>query len=168
MVPGTEAEVEEAPEALAGDLCWLLWRASHALTTEMQAALEGLGISPRAFHVLNAALAGEHTQIELARIIGLDKTTMVVVLDELEQAGLAERRPSPTDRRARVVAVTRAGRRKLREGEEILGQVRADVLRSLPPKDRKVFVDSLNQLVCGRLSTPAECAQPVRRPRSAG
>ena len=168
MVPGTAAEVEEAPEALAGDLCWLLSRASHALNTEMQAALEKLGISSRGFHVLNAALEGEHTQIELARIIGLDKTTMVVVLDELEQAGLAERRPSPEDRRARVVAVTAAGKRKIRQGEAILAQVRAEVLSSLPAKDREAFVDQLRQLVCDRLSVPVECSKPVRRPRSAG
>ncbi|MEK8105286.1 MarR family winged helix-turn-helix transcriptional regulator [Micromonospora sp. M12] len=41
----------------------------------------------------------------------MDKTTMVVTLDQLERAGLAERRPVPTDRRARLVAVTPAGRR---------------------------------------------------------
>src|SRR3954451_20839594 len=89
-----------------GDLCWLLSQASHTLTTELTAALEQVGISPRAHMVLAAALTGEHTQIELARMVGLDKTTMVVTLDELQEAGLAERRPSATDRRARVIAVT--------------------------------------------------------------
>ena len=62
-------------------------------------------------------MRGEYTQTELARIVGLDKTTMVVTLDELEAAGLAERRPSATDRRARVVAVTKAGERKVRQAD---------------------------------------------------
>ena len=99
-----------ATEQFSTNLCWLLSRAAHTLTTELTAAMEGLGVSPRAQHVLDTALDGEHTQIELARLVGLDKTTMVVTLDELEAKGLAERRPSPTDRRARVIAVTDAGR----------------------------------------------------------
>src|SRR5689334_7205576 len=102
-----------APPPLCDNLCWLLSRASWTLTTEHTAALEGLGISPRAHAVRAAAASGERTQTELARTVGLDKTTMVVTLDELEAAGLAARRPSPTDRRARVIAVTKAGRRRL-------------------------------------------------------
>ena len=147
----------------SGDLCWLLSRASHVLTTELTAALEGLGISPRAHSVLAAAVTGEHTQIELARMVGLDKTTMVVTLDELEAAGLAERRPSATDRRARVIAVTKAGQRKLRDAQRIGGQVRDDVLAALPAEDRDVFLDSLRRLVGDRLSEPVACSQPVRR-----
>src|SRR5918911_1714482 len=107
------SEAPSAPQPLCDNLCWLLSRASWALTTELTAALEGLGVSPRAHSVLAAAATGAHTQTELARMVGLDKTTMVVTLDELEAAGLAERRPSPTDRRARVIPVTEAGRRKI-------------------------------------------------------
>ena len=62
--------------------------------TEMTAALEDLGLAPRSHTVLVTAMTGAYTQTELARIIGLDKTTMVVTVDELEQAGLAERQPS--------------------------------------------------------------------------
>ena len=40
-------------------------------------------------------MQGEYTQTELVRMVGLDKTTMVVTLDQLEAEGLAERRPSP-------------------------------------------------------------------------
>ena len=43
--------------------------------------------------VLYHALAGEFTQIQLAEQCALDKTTMVVTMDALESAGLAERRP---------------------------------------------------------------------------
>ena len=60
--------------------------------------------------MLIKALEGELTQIQLAERCALDKTTMVVTVDELEKAGLAERRPSPTDRRARIIAVTDAGK----------------------------------------------------------
>jgi DNA-binding MarR family transcriptional regulator len=150
--------------ALADNLCWLLSRASWALNTELTAALEDAGVSSRAHMVLSAALGGEHTQIELARMVGLDKTTMVVAVDELEAAGLAERRPAAHDRRARVVTVTKAGERKVREAEAISDRIRADVLRDIPAKDRKVFLEALTKLACGRLGEPVQCSHPPRRP----
>jgi MarR family transcriptional regulator for hemolysin len=157
--PGSEA----ASEPLAADLGWLLGQASHTLATEQTAALERLGISPRSYCLLTTAMGGEHTQIELAQRVGLDKTTMVVTLDELEAAGLAERRPSPDDRRARVVAVTDAGRRKVTEGREIVEGIQADVLAALPAREREVLVDALGRLVADRLAHPTPCSQPVRR-----
>ena len=156
-------------QPLNSNLCWLLSRASYTLTTEITAALEDLGISPRAHAVLIAALSGNHTQTELARMAGLDKTTMVVTLDELEATGLAERRPSSRDRRARVIAVTEAGKRKVAEAEDITDRIRADVLSALPDGEREAFMDALTRLVGGRLAEPVECARPVRRraPRAA-
>jgi MarR family transcriptional regulator, transcriptional regulator for hemolysin len=159
----------EAPQAPASarplneNLCWLLSRASHSLTTELTAALEDLGLSPRGHAVLLAAMTGAHTQTELARAVGLDKTTMVVTLDELEAAGLAERRPSKVDRRARVIAVTPAGARKVAEAEEIGERIRADVLDALDPDDRDAFMRSLCRLAADRLAEPVRCSQPVRR-----
>jgi MarR family transcriptional regulator, transcriptional regulator for hemolysin len=153
----------QAPQPLCDNLCWLLSRASYTLTTELTAALEGLGISPRAHAVLAAAATGDHTQTELAKLVGLDKTTMVVTLDELEATGLAERRLSPTDRRTRVIAVTKAGAGKLRAAEAIGDAVRDDVLSALPAGERKAFLGALTKLVGDRLSEPVPCAQPVRR-----
>jgi MarR family transcriptional regulator for hemolysin len=157
--------VIDAPLPLASDLCWLLSRASHGLMTEFTAALEELGISPREHSVLVTAMTGDFTQTEIARMVGLDKTTMVVTVDELEMAGLAERRPSPTDRRARVIVVTDEGARYVREADKLLDQVRNDVLGVLEPDEREVFLRALGTLACGRLADPAACSQPVRRPR---
>jgi MarR family transcriptional regulator for hemolysin len=159
LAPPPASEAEPMPS----DLCWLLSRASYILTTKMTAALQDLGVSPRAHCVLSAAMSGDHTQTELARMVGLDKTTMVVTLDELESAGLAERRPSPSDRRARVIAVTKAGERKVRDAQTIANSIREDVLAVLAPEDREVFLDSLSLLVTDPLSEPSPCAQPVRR-----
>jgi DNA-binding MarR family transcriptional regulator len=158
----------ESPDPLAANLSWLLSHASHTLATELTAALEQVFVSHRGYCVLATAMTGEHTQTDLARIIGLDKTTLVVTLDELEAAGLATRQPSKADRRARVIAVTKAGEKKVREAEAIVDEIHDDVLGSLPPRERKAFVDALTRLVSDRLATPAVCAHPVRRraPRS--
>ena len=125
--------------------------------------VEDLGISPRAHAVLTTAMTGELTQSEIARIVGLDKTTMVVTVDELEAEGLAERRPSLTDRRARVSGVTEAGKGKAREADKVLDHVRDDVLGVLDPDERDVFLRALGRLACGRLAEPVRCSHPVRR-----
>jgi MarR family transcriptional regulator, transcriptional regulator for hemolysin len=163
MATAVKEPVTSTPPPLASDLCWLLGRVSHALNTEMTSALESSGISPRDHSVLATAMTGDYTQTELARLIGLDKTTMVVTVDELEAAGLAERRPAPGDRRARVIAVTKAGERKVQEAEAVLDRVKEDVLAGLPASERQAFLRALGRLACGRLSAPVPCMQPVRR-----
>lgn len=153
----------EAPEELAGNLGWLLAQASHALSTEMTAAFEADGGTPRGFCVLSTALTGEFTQKELADRIGLDKTTMVVTMDALEAEGLAERVPSPTDRRARVIRVTPAGRKAVTAGKKVVTRVQEQALADLPAAEREALMGGLAKLVCGSLSAPAACANAPRR-----
>ncbi|MBA3262416.1 MAG: winged helix-turn-helix transcriptional regulator [Thermoleophilaceae bacterium] len=160
---GTATKAAPAGPSLSGDLCWLLARASHSLTTQLTAGLAELGVSPRANCVLSTAMAGEYTQTALAQAVGLDKTTMVVTIDELEAAGLAERRPAEGDRRARIVAVTEAGERKVADAKEIVARIQAEVLASLPARERAHFVGALAHLVGDRLSETAECHPSVRR-----
>ncbi len=154
-----------APERSVPDLSFMLAHAAHVLATRMTAAFAEIGITPRDYCVLYHAASGELTQIELARVSDLDKTTMVVTLDELEEAGYAERRPSRADRRARVVVVTEEGKRLVAAGHEIADRVHAEVLAELPPASRGVFVDSLTQLVSGLLADPVAGDRPVRRAR---
>jgi DNA-binding MarR family transcriptional regulator len=96
-------------------------------------------------------------------MIGLDKTTMVVTVDELEAQGLVERTPSRSDRRARLIKVTNEGRRRVEGADRVLDRVRDDVLEALPDEERQVFLRALGRLACGRLAEPVPCAQPVRR-----
>jgi MarR family transcriptional regulator, transcriptional regulator for hemolysin len=154
-----------APERSVPDLSFMLAHAAHVLATRMTAAFAEIGITPRDYCVLYHAASGELTQIELARVSDLDKTTMVVTLDELEEAGYAERRPSRADRRARVVVVTDEGKRLVAAGHEIADRVHAEVLAELPPASRGVVVDSLTQLVSGLLAEPVACDRPARRAR---
>jgi DNA-binding MarR family transcriptional regulator len=145
------------------DLAFLLSQTGHALTTELTAKLASAGITPRGHCVLKHALEEELTQIRLADRCGLDKTTMVVTLDDLERRGLAERRLSASDRRARIVAVTPAGAALAEEADAVLEDVFADVLAALPEDERDVFVGALQRLATGRLARPVACATPVRR-----
>ncbi len=148
------------------DLGFLFSKAAHSLQTELTARLEHIGLMPREQCVLIKALEGEQTQIRLAERCELDKTTMVVTVDKLEKAGLVERRPSPTDRRARIIAVTEKGKALAEEGDALIEGIYADILGSLPDDERDVFANALSRLVTDRLSHPPTCVTPVRRPRT--
>jgi DNA-binding MarR family transcriptional regulator len=154
---------EECPECLLGNLNWLLTQAHYALGSELAAAFEPLALTPRGHAVLSAAISGTMTQKELADLVGLDKTTMVVTIDELEAAGLATRIPSPTDRRARVIEVTDLGERRVAAANEIVACVQADVLSSLAGSDRETLMNVLADLVQHRLAEPAACKGMRRR-----
>ncbi|HEV2640207.1 MAG TPA: MarR family winged helix-turn-helix transcriptional regulator [Actinocrinis sp.] len=155
------------PHRTVLDVSFLLAHTSHVLATRMSAAFAEIETTPRGYCVLLHAMEGEYTQIELAALSDLDKTTMVITLDELEAAGFAERLPSPTDRRARIVRVTEAGRQAAAAGTEIADRVHTEVLESLPPAQREVFTGALETLVAGLLAEPVSGPQPVRRARSA-
>ncbi|MFA1537645.1 MarR family winged helix-turn-helix transcriptional regulator [Actinomadura monticuli] len=154
-----------APGRTKPDLSFLLDRTSYVLRTRMTAALAEIGLTPRMHCVLVHALEEERTQIQLAEIGDMDKTTMVVTVDALEKAGLAERRPSSTDRRARIIAVTEEGARVAARSQQLVDGVHAAALDSLPEDERDVLVRALSRLVDDHLATPVESPQPARRVR---
>src|SRR6187431_2797855 len=142
-----------APERTVRDVTGLLNMAGHVLSNRLAAALADIGLTPRMQCVLVHALEEERTQIQLAALADLDKTTMVSTVDDLERRGLAERRPSTLDRRARIIAAAE-------EGQRIVDDVHAEALETLPEPVRESFVAALRQLVDGGL-TPG--GRPVRR-----
>jgi MarR family transcriptional regulator for hemolysin len=154
----------KTPLRTVPDLTGLLKHAGHVLETQLTAALAEVGLTPRMQCVLINALEEERTQIQLAELAYLDKTTMVGTVDALERAGFAERKPSATDRRARIIAVTDQGAEAAAEGQRIVDKVHADALAALAASQRKPFADALIELVGGQLATPVE-AQLVRRSR---
>ena len=79
------------------------------------------------------------TQLDLARGIGLDKTRLIAVLDELERKRLVTRTPDPHDRRARVVSATTRG---LTRHAEVVAEIRRleeSLTASLVPRDRQAL-----------------------------
>lgn len=153
------------PARTEPDLSFLLDHTSHVLRSKMSAALAEIGLTARMHCVLVHALEEERTQIQLAEIGDMDKTTMVVTVDALEKAGLAERRPSSTDRRARIIAVTDEGARVAGQSRKIVDRVHRDALATLPEGDREALLRALNRLVGDGLATPVEAPRTARRAR---
>src|SRR5436190_20090023 len=129
--PSTDPEVAE----FAGQLFFRLWRASH---TQVAEALESVGLTPALFGLLNVLGAREGAiQQELGSAMGVDPSTMVSLIDQLEHAGLAKRRLCERDRRAREVVITPKGRRTLERGREMAAQVEDEVLQGLSAGERR-------------------------------
>ncbi|MFF3172434.1 MarR family winged helix-turn-helix transcriptional regulator [Streptomyces sp. NPDC057900] len=154
-----------APTRSEPDLSYLLDHTSHVLRTQMSAALAEIGLTARMHCVLVHALEEERTQIQLAEIGDMDKTTMVVTVDALESAGLAERRPSSRDRRARIIAVTEKGAEVAARSQAIVDRVHAHALAGLDRDGRAALLRALEQLTGDRLATPAETPATARRAR---
>jgi MarR family transcriptional regulator, transcriptional regulator for hemolysin len=147
------------------DLSFLLDRTSHVLRTQMAAALSEVGLTARMHCVLVHAQEEERTQAQLAEIGDMDKTTMVVTVDALEKAGLAERRPSSTDRRARIIAVTDEGRELAARSRAIVDEVHRAALGSLPADEREMLLRALRRLTEGHLAVASEAPPAARRAR---
>ena len=95
----------------AGQLFFRLWRASH---TRIAEALESIGLTPALFGVLNVLGAREGAiQQEIGSAMGIDPQHDGLADRSARERGLAKRRPSATDRRAREVVITPKGRRLL-------------------------------------------------------
>jgi MarR family transcriptional regulator, lower aerobic nicotinate degradation pathway regulator len=137
--PSTDTEVAE----FAGQLFFRLWRASH---TQTAAALQSIGLTPALFAVLNY-LQGRKGAIQqqIGSAMGIDPSTMVSLVDQLERAGLARRRPQPQDRRAREVLITPKGLRTLKQARELAEEVEDNVLRGLSPTERRKLVTLLRK-----------------------
>jgi DNA-binding MarR family transcriptional regulator len=145
--PSADAPVTE----FAGQLFFRLWRASHVRATD---ALGTVGLTPALFALLNVIGAREGAiQQELGAAMGIDRTTMVSLIDQLEGAGLAKRRPSAKDRRAREVAITPKGRRLLARARRMISDAEDDLLAGLTAEERH---DLLTLLRRALESAPAQ------------
>lgn len=127
----------------AGQLFFRLWRATHTRTTE---ALTTVGLTPALFALLNVLGARDGAiQQRLSAEMGIDPSAMVSLIDKLEGAGLAERRPRAGDRRAWEVVITPRGRRTLRRARAIAAHVEDEVLGGLNPAERRELLTLLRR-----------------------
>ena len=135
-------------EVLRDDLGWALGVVFRAYAKAASAAFTDVPGGPRGYQVLaSAARSRPGSQQELATRLGVDRTVMTYLLDDLERAGLIERRPDPADRRARRIAATPRGRDLLGDLDERLRAAEDGVLGGLAAEgDRKAFRELLARL----------------------
>jgi MarR family transcriptional regulator, lower aerobic nicotinate degradation pathway regulator len=152
----------------AGGCRVLLYRAaeaSHALANQMLAEVD---LSARQAGILTMVTeSGPMTQKALGDALRIDRTTMVALIDDLEDKGYVTRQRHPRDRRAFLVHPTGAGRAAKTAAIRILDEQQRRYLAPLTPAER----DQLGALL-KRLHTPpapertltSRAAQPAREP----
>ena len=104
-------------------------------------------VTPGQFGVLSLIGANPGmTQSALARAVGIERSTMVAVIDALQSRGLVERAPSPVDRRSYALVLTDQGKALL---ERLIPMVRAHerrLARKLVPEERERLIELLLKL----------------------
>ena len=141
MAGSVSPDIEVAE--FAGQLFFRLWRASHTRTVE---ALDSVALTPALFAVLNVLGARDGSiQQQLSADMDIDPSAMVKLINELESAGLAERRRRPGDRRAWEVTITPKGRRTLKRARELAARVEDEVLGGLTAAERRRLLTLLRQ-----------------------
>ena len=162
-IPGHHDDVGDAPScagALAGDLGWGLGVVLRAYATAAHTAVAELPGGPRGYQILSAAAQGAvGSQLTLAQHLGVDRTVMTYLLDDLEAARLIERRPDPADRRARRVVATQLGTELLATLNDRLRAAEAHLLAPLDPETRETFRAQVRLL-----ATRADALDPLDSP----
>ena len=136
----------------------LLVHLARRMQTEAEAELAVFGL--RARHVIALTLLrdlGEQNQSDLSATLGMDATNVVALLNELEADDLVQRRRSPQDRRRHTVALTAAGRARLKDIEELLTRVEQRVLSPLGPQEQETLYTLLS-----RATERLTCAEAAR------
>lgn len=134
---------------LDSDLGWALGVLFRSYVKASEQALQDLPGGARGYQVLTSAV-GEppRNQGAIAEELGIDRTVLTYLIDDLERLDLVARRPDPADRRSRLVVATDAGRAAWHQHQEALQHVEAHILGPLPPAEATTFRALLQRLAC--------------------
>ena len=86
------------------------------------------------------------TQSALARAVGIERSTMVAVIDNLESRGLVERRPSPVDRRSYALVLSAKGRDHLARLKPLVREHEDRIAAGLTLDERRLLIDLLSRV----------------------
>jgi DNA-binding MarR family transcriptional regulator len=149
---------ERAPgDRLSDDLGWGLAVVFRAYVKAADAVTDGIPGGHRGYQVLAAAARDEPgSQAALAGRLGIDRTVLTYLLDDLEAADLVARQPDPADRRSRRVVATEHGRVILADREARFTRAEQHLLAALAPADQVTF-----RALLRTLATHANAQDPV-------
>jgi DNA-binding MarR family transcriptional regulator len=129
-----------------GDFGWSLGVLARRYRHAVAAACD-VPHGPRGYDVLVAVVHGDQpNQLALAAHLGIDRTVMTYVIDDLVAAGLVERRQNPADRRSRKVVATALGAQTLTALEQRVSEAEAEILGALSEAERETFRTLLRRI----------------------
>jgi len=163
MVWGTMASMTSEsllPATVPGDLGWNLAMVLRGYQRQLETAVEGLPGGVRCYQVLSTVV---HRDLPSQQAIGahlaIDRTVLTYLLDGMVDAGLVERIPDPSDRRARKIQATTEGTSVLARYQQRVAAVEASILSGIP-------ADAGHQLagLLGRLAESVHRSDPTASP----
>ena len=109
--------------------------------------LAPFGLHPRHFGMLNQLAVNEgQSQQALSSALGIHRSAVVALVDDLEHRGLAERHRDPADRRAYTLYLTAAGRELLVELDRAAAADEAELLAALDGPERSMLISLLQRV----------------------
>jgi MarR family transcriptional regulator, lower aerobic nicotinate degradation pathway regulator len=137
----------KAPYELICSTTFLLKRLGMLAKERSMEAYEAIGANPFHYSVLAVLEEGARdTQAKIADALGYDRSWLVGLLDELEEAGFIDRKRDPEDRRRHLVSLTPAGKTRLAELRAVSKSVENELLASLDIEQRAQLHELLLQL----------------------
>ena len=124
----------------------LLRAAWYGLNQSFRRRIAHTGVTPDQFTVMRSLLEADAvgiTQRELTRRITSDPNTVASLLERMEKAGLVERQPHESDRRAHRIKLLAVGKKKYAEIREIAVALQTETLGVLPENRREEFLGNL-------------------------
>jgi DNA-binding MarR family transcriptional regulator len=143
---------------MPADLTFLLHAAADRMTVDLDRAAVDMGLNDVRDWLVLAALddGQQRTQLELSRMVCVDKTTLISVLDRLEQHKLVVRTVDPADRRVRIPQITPAGRRVYAKFATARDAAEARALDGIAPDQRNLLLSLL-----ARIADTQDVPQPA-------
>jgi len=104
-------------------------------------------LEPRQFALMRAIASAEgHSQNEVGDVLHIPPSSMVAVIDHLEERGLVERRTHPTDRRSRLLYMTPKGKKILDHATELAMELEKTICQNISPRQRETLLKLLTQV----------------------
>jgi DNA-binding MarR family transcriptional regulator len=135
------------PHRLSGTVVWLVGRVAQRGHTLARERLEAGGIRKWHYAVLAALQEfGEQSQADIGRRLGLDRSDMVAVLNDLQADDYVTREPDPADRRRNVVTISDAGVAALARFDRLVAEADGLLLADLSEAERGQLVALLERI----------------------
>jgi DNA-binding MarR family transcriptional regulator len=148
--PPVATEPDRPPAVVGESLGFLLKHAQQRYQALQQPALAPLGLNGRLLAVLAVVESeGPALQQRLAERLGVDRTTMVAMIDVLELSRLVRRRRDPADRRGQLILLTAKGETLLPRALEAVVRVEDAFLAGLSSAEQREFRRLLGKAATG-------------------
>jgi DNA-binding MarR family transcriptional regulator len=149
---GTSPSSARRGPPLEARIAYLLSKVGRRQSVRFAESLKPLGLRPKHFALMNAVdLADGPSQQQLGAALGLDPSGLISAIDELEAAGLLERRRAPDDRRRHALFLTAAGRVKLATARQASFRRGKELIAPLSDAEAQTLHDLLKRVAGAEL-----------------